>query len=216
MTEYLGKIKDNIGLANRFLEEDLEGKREELVYLDFLIALHHSLRDLDYFNFHGEQGQFSIDVYSKAPFWLSLLDLIFFYHFDRSSQNPGTFMPQENNFKQNFLALNLIISTFIQKKFQDNRFNNTLHKHLFLSLYRIYDDRLLSRLLSLSELQADWSGLVKEAPAHLNAGFLETSSLYLKEWVEKLTDSSPGIIKMIEKSAQETEQATITPKGGLP
>lgn len=205
--EFIFKIKDNIGLANRFLEEDLKGKRDKLVYLDFLIALHHSLRDFDYFNFCGKQGRFNIDTYAKAPFWLSLLDLTFFYHLDHSKKSLDSFMPRENNFKQNFLALNLVLSAFIQAKFRNSRFKKTLHKHLFLSLYGIYDDKLLNRLLNLSEAHADWSGLVKKPQINLNHAFLEALSLNFREWADNLTGSFPGTIKLIENSAQQTEEA---------
>ncbi len=204
---FIFKIKDNIGLANRFLEEDLKAGRKKLIYLDFLIALHHSLRDFDYFNFCGKQGQFNIDAYAKAPFWLSLLDLTFFYHLDHSKKSLDSFMPRENNFKQNFLALNLVLSAFIQTRFRNIRFKKTLHKHLFLSLYGIYDDQLLSRLLHLSESHADWSGLFKKTQANLNKGFLKALSLNFRGWADNLTGSFPGKIKLIEDSAQQTEEA---------
>jgi len=206
--KFILKVKDNIGLANRFLEEDLKGKREKLVYLDFLIALHHSLRDFDYFNFYGKQGQFNADPYSKEPFWLSLLDLTFFYHLDHSKKSLDSFVSQENNFKQNFLALNLLLSGFIQTKFGNSWFKKTLYRHLFLSLYRAYDDQLLGRLLTLSESHEDWDGLVKKMQVSLNSEFLEALSSHFREWVENLTCSFPDIIKVIEKSAQQTEEAT--------
>lgn len=44
------KLKYNIyGLANRYIEHDLAAGRSQLAYLDFLLALHHSIRDLEYF-----------------------------------------------------------------------------------------------------------------------------------------------------------------------
>lgn len=77
---FLFKIKDNIGLANRYLENDLAEKQVQLLYLDFLLALHHSLKDLEYFVTLNNPD------YSSQPaipsLWLSLVDLSFFYHFD--------------------------------------------------------------------------------------------------------------------------------------
>jgi len=201
------KIKDNIGLSNRFLEEDLKNKRYDLIYLDFLIALHHSLRDFDYFNFPGTQDEFNITVRSKVSVWLSLLDLTFFYHLNTPKARFNTLMPKENTLQQNFFALGLILSIFVKTKFKDKRFNKMLYKHLFLSVYNICDDRLLTKLLNLSELHGDWSDLVNKKQANINNGFLEVLSLNFKDWVEILAYRFPGIIMLIKKSAKKTEAA---------
>ncbi|MFA4853727.1 MAG: glycosyltransferase family 2 protein [Candidatus Omnitrophota bacterium] len=205
------KIKDNIGLANRFLEEDLNNERYKLIYLDFLIALHHSLRDFDYFNFPGSQGQFNIAMHSKVSFWLSLLDLTFFYHFDCSKRNLSSLIQKEDTFPQNFLALGLILSIFMRMKFSDREFNKTLHRHLLFSVYKIRDDRLLDRFFNLSQLHQDWSGLIKKQQVNLNSGFLEVLLLNFKSCIESLASRFSGISKLIENSARETDQAmTVT------
>lgn len=202
------KIKDNIGLSNRFLEEDLKNKRYKLIYLDFLIVLHHSLRDFDYFNFRGKQDEFNITMRSKVSLWLSLLDLTFFYHFDHSKARITTLMPKENIFQQNFFALGLILSIFMKTKFKDKKFNKTLYRHLFLSVYKIRDDQLLNRLLNLLELHQDWSGLVKKEQANINKRFLEVLFLNFKDWVEVLVYRFPDIIMLIKKSAKKAEETT--------
>jgi len=200
------KIKDNIGLSNRFLEEDLKNKRYELIYLDFLIALHHSLRDFDYFNFPGRQEEFDIVMRSKTSVWLSLLDLNFFYHFDHSKTRLTTLLPKENILQQNFFALGLILSIFVRAKFKDKRFNKALYKHLFLSVYKIYDNQLLNKLLNLSELHQDWSDLVNKKQSNINNIFLEVLSLSFKDWIETLACRFPDIIMLIMKSAKKTEK----------
>jgi len=204
------KIKDNIGLSNRFLEEDLENKRYELIYLDFLIALHHSLRDFDYFSFRGKQGEFSIPTCSKISAWLSLLDLTFFYHFDYSKERLTTLLPKENILQHNFLALSLLLSIFMKTKFKNNKFNKTLYKHLFLSAYKIRDDQLLNRFLNLLELHQDWSGLMNKEQTNLNKKFLEVLLINFKDWVEVLIYRFPNIIMLIKKSAKKTEEAIST------
>ena len=201
------KIKDNIGLSNRFLEEDLKNKRYHLIYLDFLIALHHSLRDFDYFNFSGKEDEFNIAGRSKVSVWLSLLDLTFFYHFDHSKARLTTLMPKGNILQQNFFALVLISSIFIKSKFKDKEFHKMLYRHLLWSVYKIEDEQLLNRLLNMSELHQDWSDLVKKEQANINQGFLEVLSRNFKDWVDVLIYRFPGIIMLIRKSAKKTEQA---------
>lgn len=204
------KVKDNIGLANRFLEEDLKNKRYELIYLDFLIALHHSLRDFEYFNFQGKQDEFNIAMRSKVSLWLSLLDLTFFYHFDDSKSRLSCLIPKENIFQQNFFALGLILSGFMKTKFRSMEFRKILYKHLFFSVYKIRDDQLLDRLFNLTELHHDWGGLIKKSQVNLNNEFLGVSFLNFKSWVENLVDCFPNIAKLIENSAKKTEETMVT------
>jgi len=204
------KIKDNIGLSNRFLEEDLKNKRFDLIYIDFLIALHHTLRDFDYFSFQGKQREFNIALRSKVSTWLSLLDLTFFYHLNHSKSKLTTLIPKENIFQQNFFALGLILSIFMKAKFKDKKFIKTLYGHLLLSVYKIHDDQLLNRLLNLSELHLDWSGLVKKKQMNINKRFLGVLSLNFKDWVEVLIYRFPNITTLIEKSAEKAEQAVAT------
>ena len=201
------KIKDNIGLSNRFLEEDLENKRYELLYLDFLIALHHSLRDFDYFSFQGKQSEFNIPMCTKISAWLCLLDLTFFYHFDRSKDKLSTLLSKENIVQQNFISLGLVLSIFMKTKFKNRRFSKILNKHLFFSAYKISDDKLLNKLLNLVELHQDWNDLIKKDQPNINKGFLEVLSRNFKDWVDVLIYRFPGIIMLIKKSAKETEQA---------
>ncbi len=204
------KIKDNIGLANRFLVEDLKNKRHELIYLDFLIALHHSLRDFEYFNFKGKQDEFNIVMRSKASLWFSLLDLTFFYHFDDSKSKRSCLMPKENIFQQNFFALGLIAASFMKTKFRSMEFRKVLYKHLFFSVYKIHDDQLLDRLFNLTQLHDDWSGLVNRAQVNLNNEFLGVWLLNFRNWVENLTGCFPDIVKLLENSAKKTEETIVT------
>ena len=209
------KIKDNIGLSNRFLEDDLKNKRFKLLYLDFLIALHHSLRDFDYFNSGIEQDKFDIAMRSKVSIWLSLLDLTFFCHLDRSKTKLTTLMPKGNTFQQNFFALVLISSIFIKSRFKDKKFHRMLYKHLLFSVYKIHDAQLLNRLLNMSELHHDWGDLVKKEQANINKGFLEVLSVNFKDWVDVLIYRFPGIAMLINKAAKETEPVMAAVQGGL-
>ena len=196
-------------MSNRFLEEDLKNKRYNLIYPDFLIALHHSLRDFDYFNFTGKEDEFNVAERSRASVWLSLLDLTFFYHFDRSKARFTTLMPKGNILQQNFFALVLISSIFIRSKFKDKKFHKTLYKHLLLSVYKISDNQLLNRLLNLLELHRDWGDLVKKEQTNINKRFIEVLSCNFKDWVEVLIYRFPNIIKLIKESAKQVEQTAM-------
>jgi len=203
------KIKDNIGLANRFLKEDLNNKRPELIYLDFLIALHHSLRDFEFFNFQGRQDEFNIALRSKISLWLSLLDLTFFNHFDEAKTRLSSLVPKENIFQQNFFALGLILSAFMKSELKSAEFRKILYKHLLFSVYKIHDDQLVDKMFTLAQLHNDWSGLIKKSQVNLNSEFLEVSFLNFRSWVENLVQSLPDIAKLIENSAEKTEEAVV-------
>ena len=104
-------------------------------------------------------------------------------------------------------GLGLILSIFVKSKFRDKKFNKTLYKHLFLSACKIHDQQLLNRLLNLSELHQDWSGLVNKKQPNINNKFLEVLSQNFKVWIETLAYRFPGIIMLIKKSAKKTDEA---------
>ena len=194
------KIKDNLGLANRYLEEDIASRRYQLLYLDFLLSLHHSLRDFEYFISQNNQENGA----SPLSSWLSLLDLTFFYHFNSGKRNLSTLMPEESAFLQNFFALNLVLGRFIQERFKNEKFKKILYKHLFLSVYKINDSYLLDKLLNLVEFHQDWGGLFKKEHPYLNISFLENLSINFQEWLKDLTSRYPELVQMIKVSAEKT------------
>jgi glycosyltransferase involved in cell wall biosynthesis len=202
---FIFKVKDNIGLANRYIEEDIVSERYQLIYLDFLLALHHSLKDFEYFISQNNQKNSDIRDSTLPYFWLALLDLTFFYHLNSKKKNLSTLMPKANAFLQNFFSLNLILGRFIQNKFRNNKFKKILYKHLFLSVYKISDNGLLDRLLNLVELHQDWSGLFRKKQSNLNTSFLKGLSVNFQKWLENLTHRFPEIIRMIEISAEKTD-----------
>lgn len=200
------KLKDNVGLANRYIDEDSRCHRYRLLYLDFLLALHHSLRDFEYFIFKNNP-----DASTYAPFspWLSLLDLTFFYHLDIDRDSARTLISENLNFLQNFFALNLILGRIIQEKFKSKQFTKILYSHLFLSVCNIKDNYSLEKLTNLVELHRDWNGLIIRRHLRLNARFLENLSLNFSEWLGSLTHCYPELVKMVEISAEETSESQV-------
>lgn len=204
--KFIFKVRDNLGLANRYIDEDIASGRYQLLYLDFLLALHHSLRDFVFFvSLKNNRKNLDITASSPLSFWLTLLDLTFFNHLNSRKKNLSTLMPRENIFLQNFLALNLILGRFIQDKFKNDNFEKILYKDLFLSVYKIKDNYLLDKLLNLVELHQDWSGLFKKKQHNLNIPFLKNLSLNFQKWLENLENCYPAIIQMIIISAEKID-----------
>ncbi|MFH1191638.1 MAG: glycosyltransferase family 2 protein [Candidatus Omnitrophota bacterium] len=203
---FVFKLKDNLGLGNRYLEEDMGLKRYDLLYLDFLLSLHHCLYDFEYFISLNKHRQVNFTLLS---FWLSLVDLTFYYHFDFRKNNLSTFMPPENAFLQNYFVLNLILGRSIQEKFRSKKFQKILYKHLLLSVYKINDTYLLDKLTNLIELHPDWSGFLKKKHPNLNIVFLDNLSLIFQKWLESLMYNYPKIIQAIEASAEKTDALSL-------
>mgnify|MGYP003392739461 CR=1 FL=1 len=199
LEKFIFKIKDNIGLANRYLEEDLASGRHQLIYLDLLLALHHSLKDFEYFTYRGHKQHLS---YAPISYWVSLVDLTFFYHLEPSSVDMATLAPKTNALLQNLFALNLILGKFIDEGFKDSRFKETLSRHLLASLYKIDDAYLLEKLLNLIEFHDDWSGLSTKQQPNLNTLFLKEISLAFQAWLKDLIYRFPGIIEILRDSAE--------------
>jgi glycosyltransferase involved in cell wall biosynthesis len=198
------KLKDNIGLANRYIEEDIASERYQLLYLDLLLALHHSLKDFGYFTF---QENVEYLDYPFLPVWLSLINLTFFFHFDAEKDSLSTLMPKTALFLQNFFALNLVIGKTIRDKFKTKRFKRTLYRHLILSIYPAIDDKyLLDKVLNLVELRPDWNQLCKKEHPHLNTSFLRELSCYFRDWLDRLMFTYPDIVRLIEISAKDTDK----------
>lgn len=198
------KIKDNLGLANRYIEEDLDSKRYQLIYLDFLLALHHSLRDLEYFI--SQKNKRHPD-YALFAFWFSLLDLTFFYHFDSGKNRLSTLIPKKDAFLQNLFALNLILGKCIREIFKSEDFKKILYKHLLLSVYKIDSANLSEKLFLLVDLHKNWDGLFQKKQPNLNILFLKNLSLNFQKWLKDLTLRFPNIVEIIEISAENIESS---------
>ena len=209
LKKFILKIKDNIGLANRYIEDDIQHKRYELLYLDFLLALHHSLKDFAYFISQDDQNISDSLNSTLISHWLSLLDLTFFYHLDSTKKNFSTIIPKKDAFLQNLLALDLILGNLVQKQFKSTVFKKILYKHLYLSVYKINDNYLLDKLLNLVELHKDWSALFKKRQSNLNPEFLKNLSLNFQKWLEVLTYRFSNITQMIILAAEKTDSFAL-------
>lgn len=212
--KFIFKLRDNFGLANRYMEEDITFNRYQLVYLDFLLALHHSFRDFEYFiSQNNKKRNLDKSTSSHLLSRLALLDLTFFYHFNSEKKNLTTLIPKANAFSQNFFALNLILGKFIQEKFKNDKFKKRLYKDLILSVSNIEDTYVLDKLINLIELHQDWSGLFRKKHPNLNILFLKNLSLNFQKWLKKLNRHYPEIINMLDISAERTDRSFILRRG---
>ena len=200
---FADKLKDNVGLANRFIEEDTSSGRYRLSYIDFILAIHHSLKDFEYY-IKKADNVINYD-YSYKSAWFSLLDLDFFYHFDHGKDKISTLLPRNNAAMQNFFALIVVLDSIIFDKFRSFELKKILYRHLLLSLYNIGDDYLLDTILALTASDIDWSRLYKVRHLHIDGTFLETLFLKMQEWINQLIFNIPDIANIIEESAEEAD-----------
>lgn len=192
------KLKDSLGLANRYMEEDKVSGRKKLLYLDFLFAIHHCFRDLEYFCYRGNQQDLRNP---RLSCWLSLIDLSLFYHLDASKDSLSTLIPKNAQLPQNLLALNLVLAKLIQSDFKSPGFKKMLYEDLLISLYNIEDKHLSGKLSDMVDLHSEWDKLLKKKQSNLNALFLKTLALTFRNWIGCLGLRFPGIFKEIEASA---------------
>jgi glycosyltransferase involved in cell wall biosynthesis len=199
---FLAKIRDNIGLANRFIDEDLAAGKEEVLYLDFLLAIHHSLRDFMCFTGGDTGAGPRVPADGLLPAWLSLLDLTFFYHYDKANDGLRTLMPGSGAFFQNLFALELVISRTLRGKFSADGFKKKIFGDILVSVSGIRDEALTEKLFALSESHRDWSGFVTKKQAHIDSAFLGALSEAFGLWADRGLMHRPGLFSKIEQSSR--------------
>ena len=198
------KMKDNVWLANRFIEEDLAADRKKLLYADFLLALHHSLRDFEYYvSLEYPQAQISDTPDRRLASWLNLIDLAFFCRFSARKSRMISLIPKQEAFLQNFFALNLLVGGCIHGYFKDAGFKQTLYRHLLVSVYRIEDARLVEALINLVSPERKWAVLLDKAQPNLNKIFLSSLVTNFAEWLKNIMGRFPGLAQMITAAAAQ-------------
>lgn len=143
------KIKENLGTANRYLEEDLNDGRHHLLYLDFLLGLYYCFRDFLYSK--GER------VFpSPAVFWAALVDLRLSGAFCRGNNGVFRFDRKENGYAADFLAVSLSAGEVLRTKFPNDAFLAGMYANLLESVYMIQDRELADLIGRLSLLDWTW------------------------------------------------------------
>lgn len=204
---FIAKLKENFGLANRYLEEDLAASRQALLYLDFLLAFHHSLRDLGYFLYKDEEACF---LYPLATGWLAFLDLDFFAHFDRRKKELSTLLPPSGAFLQNLFALHLVAGKMLQRAFGPG-FVRGYYRHVLFSACRIKDESLVDAVMGVAATGGDagdfaWEELCAKKHPHLMEEFLAHSLRNLEAWLAQISVRFRGITQSLQSSAHAVEE----------
>ncbi len=201
---FILKLKDNIGLANRYMQDDISSGRPQLAYLDFFLAIHHSMMDLKYF-FSLREGQSPPCLSeSKLLQWLSLLDLTFFLHLGSSEDKLMTLMPKDSYFLQNIFTIFLLSGSSLEKIFNSEKLQKALQKHLLLSICKIEDVYMLEKMVTMVALHRDWEGLFIKSHPYLDRLFLKNFFSFFRDWLGHLKHSFPNIIQVLEFSAEQT------------
>lgn len=176
----ISKAGENIGLANRYLEEDIREGRYLLLYLDFLLGLHHSFRDLEYFlsqNGRDKGRRAAADKYAL------LADLS---------------------------VLGSMLSESGGADFKNEKFSDMLYKHLCLALYKIKGPALAKGLQGYRGLgRARIKPSMREQPA-INRRFMKELVSGLMQRISNLILRFPNLVNILEKGAEKTEDAVLS------
>ncbi|MFA5429678.1 MAG: glycosyltransferase [Candidatus Omnitrophota bacterium] len=143
------KIKENLGTANRYLEEDIAAGRHQLLYLDFLLGMFYSLKDFLYIK----------DSYitpSSAVLWAALADLRLSEAFSRGNNRVFRFDCGEAGYAADFLAATLSIGGEIKRKFPNKDFLALIYGNLLEAVYGIEDRQLSGMMEAFSSINWDW------------------------------------------------------------
>ncbi|MFA5090966.1 MAG: glycosyltransferase [Candidatus Omnitrophota bacterium] len=200
------KIKDNIGLANRYLNEDFIGENYDLLYLDFLLALHHSLKDLEYFlPAQPHLAGCRKDMVLRQ--WITFLDLVFFCRLDERKDRINTVLPEAYSFSSNMISAYLILAKTISSRFESGDFRKALYRHLFFSIYGIADECLLDKIEHILEVKQGWGSLIDKPHPRILGSFLDVLFFSLDSWLGHLKSVSPDLLRLVEIACRNTDAA---------
>ena len=202
------KMKDNVGLSCRYMEEDRAAGRADLIYLDLLLVFHHSLKDLEYFVFRDSDSH-GLQKNPRLSLWLALLDLNFFGRYDRKKEKLTSLLYSKEAVSLNMIALILLVDRSVNGRFQKPQFRRLLYKHLLISMCRISDNVLLDKLSGLTGSAMEWGSVLQKAHPHLESNFLILSGM-IDQWCGSLFYHSPDIGSLLERSQERVEQELAT------
>lgn len=196
------KMKENIGLANRFIKEDLSEKRLDLIYIDFLLSIFLSLKDLFFFSRKNVSSPSPEDK-PLYTLYLALLDLTFFYQIDSNNKCMRTFMPSQDRFPQNFLVFLLLVGKILKKKDDDYVFLREVLRFFlkcFLKEENSNQESLLEKLLLTLELHIEWDKFLNKKHPNLGKKILINFFKNFQAWINKLSYQIPNIFNLFRLS----------------
>jgi hypothetical protein len=194
------KLKESLGTANRFLEEDMLSGRRSLVYLDFLLALHHCLKDLKHFMMERRPGD--LPEADGISLWLAFVDLIFFCRYDDDAAPVRTLMKPDSALAHNYFALTLILGRYLVDKFPAGNFTELLFRHTIWVFFGVNSPMLADQCLTVVRQRSDWRCLLERSHPYLDKDFLEEFSQTFITYVDRLLLRFPDIGATMETSAK--------------
>ncbi len=188
------KIRENIGAANHYLEEDLSAGRHQLLYLDFLLGLFYSFKDLLYI-----KGSYVIP--SPAVLWAALTDLRLSEAFSRGNNRVFRFDRGETGYAADFLSAALSIGGTIKRKFPNDDFLTRIYADLQEAVYGI-EDRQLARAIEACSC-VDWDWLPDGNYPLSGEQLLPVLKEELSSWLDMVVTKSGETPTLIELASRE-------------
>lgn len=204
-SRFLTKVKTNFWTASHYMEEDLKADKKNLLYVDFLMAVHHAFKDFEYF-FFQEEKRLLPEVVSDFSRFVALVDLAFFYHLDLECPKFLSLISDSKALTQNFFAFSLLLSNCLRHQFGDSRFRETFFRDFFISIFPDVKNDLLESFVALVEGAHDWKDFREKGHPHLDKDFLKESSVCFEEWVEGLRIRQPEMLSLLAQAAEATHR----------
>ncbi len=200
---FFDKMKDNTGLARRYLQEDLSCGRNELSYLDLLLLAHHSLKDLEYFIFR-DSGENAAKNSPCLSSWLAMLDLDLCYHLAGNDVKIKSLLGLKESVSLNFIAFILMLDRHLVENFGDVDFRRLFYSHLYIASYGFADSVLLEKLFVVLEEHPDWPGLENKEHLYLDRCFLKIIEM-ATHLIGDLMVDVPDFVRILRGSQQRVE-----------
>jgi len=196
------KVRENIGLASKFMVDDLYQEKLSILYFDYLLCFYLSVKDFLYMRtkeFTAINDKNSIFYLS----YLSLLDLTLSYHINSDNKPLKSFISDSDSFFQIFFVFLFSSGKLIHSSFNNSLFLKTVFKHLaggFIGIENKFLEDLLEKLLLLFESHKDWDSFLERGYPNLKVQFLKVFSENTRSWFNGLSFQFPEIINLIKVS----------------
>ena len=196
-THLCRKLKENVGLANRFLEEDAKKRQLPLASLDFLLAFSLCLKDFNFHFYRDGDMQYTQDL---LTLYLQLIDLTFFYHWDALSPTLRTFIPHRVRYSQNYFVLLLLVGRILLERISNQEVIKGILRYcltLFISGEEMSLEFFLDKLLVLLVHHHEWGGFLEKEHAHLEKKLIRSFIETFRQWVDMLVYHYPEVFEPI-------------------
>jgi hypothetical protein len=194
------KIRENIGIANRFMEEDLAEKRYHLLYIDFLLPVYLFLQDFNFVCNDFSKQRYGLSVPSYISY-LNLIDLIFFYLLDNRKRKLRSMVSKKNKFLQNFLVFSILIGRSIKNKFNDTNFLKPILEYFLRSFLREgFLEDFQEKIVRLINVDNKWDIFLKKKHPYLEKTILKNFVKEFERWLDVLSYRVSEIFDLIKVS----------------